>query len=161
MSDVRRACSICDQERGTVINAFLAAGRSAAWIEREMRNLGSPVKGETVRKHLRECLNGKPTNAGLRTAAEGGSVSDNPDFASAVRAEATRLLQAGKLQISASHGLKAQELIDRRAERAADRELMVQLAGLLSGAVSADPGPPEDLIEGEWTEVTPTLALAE
>jgi hypothetical protein len=155
------ACSLDTSERGTVVNSLLAAGRSASDIEREMRKLGSPTKRETILKHLRQCLNGQPDRAALLASAEGKPPPgiENTDFALLIRSEANRLLAAGKLNVTAAHGLKAQELLDRRAEKRMDRALMVELAGLLSGARTLT-GPPSDLIiEGEWKEVEP-LALA-
>lgn len=152
-----KVCGICESDRRPVINAFLQGGRTAAWIERQMRDLGTPTKAETVRKHLDRCLNGNPANAAILERVHDTptrEISPNADFAAAIRAEANRLLAAGKLQVSANHGLQAQALIDRREEKAADRKMMVQLAGLLSGARSIE-GPPDDLIEGEWVDVTP------
>jgi hypothetical protein len=147
-------CSLDQSERGSTINALLAAGRSASSIEREMRQLGAPTKRETILKHLRVCLQNKPDNALLVSSIEGKPTVENIDFAQAIRSEANRRLAAGTLTVTAAHGLKAQELLDRRAEKRMDRALMVELAGLLSGARSLH-GPPSDLvIEGEWREVS-------
>jgi hypothetical protein len=151
----RRNCSICGTPRGTLINAYLAAGRTPHWIEGQMRSMGEPIKDETIRKHVAGCLNGTVDPSILMRAADGKtdkSVADNADFAAAIRTEANRLLAAGQLRVTAAHGLKAQELLDRREERQADRQLMAELATLLSGSTLA---PPEDLIEGEWVDVTP------
>lgn len=146
-----RVCSICQSDKGQVINAFLQAGRSSAWIEREMRAMGYPVKAETIRKHLLRDLGGDPARAAiLDKASQGDIATDNRDFAMAIRAEANRALANGTLRVTAAHGLTAQALIDRRVEKQADRALMVQLASLLTGASIQ---PPEDLIEGEWREV--------
>lgn len=146
-----QACGICTSDRAATINSHLAAGRSASWIEREMKRLEKPTKAETVRRHLTNCLNGNPKAGPIRERANGQSVSDE-DFAAAVRAEAQKLLAEGKLSVRTEHGLSAQALIDRRAEKQADRRLMLEMASLLAGTRSLQ-GPPEDLIEGEWREV--------
>jgi hypothetical protein len=149
-----RVCSICSTEKGALVNALLQGGRSPHYIEGQMRSMDSPVKAETIRRHVKRCLNGKIENIGLlEQASRGEKVTNNTDFAIAIRAEANRRLAEGTLTVTAQHGLQAQALIDRRAEKAADRRMMVELAGLLSGAISLD-GPPEDLIEGEFTEVS-------
>lgn len=147
-------CALDNDQRGAPINAFLAAGRAPNWIEAEMRRMGSVVKAETIRKHVRNCLAGDPQRAGfvLQDALDGNKVSDNGDFALAIRNEANRLLADGTLKVTAQHGLQAQALLDRRAERAADRNLLLQMAGLLSGTIDPS-GPPPDLIVGEWREV--------
>lgn len=150
-------CGICESERKPIINAFLMNGRSAHYIEQQMRAMGHPTKAETVQKHIRRCLDGKPSNASLaegQSAVLAGEVNVHADFAQAIRAEANKLLASGKLQVTAAHGLNAQALIDRRAEKAADRRLLVELGMLLSGARSLE-GPPDDLIETEWREVDP------
>jgi membrane peptidoglycan carboxypeptidase len=153
-------CSIEADGRAAVVNGFLQARRSANWIEGEMRRLGRPTKSETVQRHLRLCLNNNVANITvLQSGLTGREVDPNTDFAQAIRAEANRLLAEGKLHVTAQHGLQAQALLDRRVEKAADRKLLVQVAGLLSGTVSLA-GPPDDLIEGEWSEVQPALALS-
>lgn len=168
MSSPAVRCGICESDRKNVVNAFLQAGRTPNWIEHRLREMGSPTKAETVRKHLHRCLNGSAENIALLQEAipEPGKpapeVDPRADFAMAIRAEANRKLAAGELTVNAQHGLAAQALIDRREEKKADRQLMVELAGLLSGARSLQ-GPPEELIEGEWREVTDdpeTTALA-
>lgn len=154
----RRQCSICNTEKEKVIHAFLAAGRTPHFIERSLREMGEPIKAETIRKHRDICLSGNIQNTVLVSALEekpGQPISENTDFATAIRSEANRLLAAGQLRVTANHGLKAQELLDRRAEKQADRALMVELAALLSG--SRGSGPPADLIEADWKDVTPVL----
>ena len=148
-------CGICATNRHTVVNAFLAADRTFAFIEREMKTMNQPTKAETVKRHLENCLNGQRENTALLESALGApsaKISPDADFAKAVRREANRLLAEGKLQISTAHGLQAQQIIDRRAEKRADRALLTEIASLLAGGAS---GPPADLIEGEWKDVTP------
>ena len=140
-----RPCGICNSERKTVINTLLAAGRSANFIEGEMKSLGSPTKAETVTRHLNRCLGGKPpspTSIPFNGAAKG-------DFAKAVRDEAMRLLEAGDLKIKANEGLWAQALLDKREEKKADRDLMVNLVRLMAGGIA-----PPEIIVGEFTDLT-------
>ena len=70
------------------------------------------------------------------------------------------MLADGELKIKTEHGLVAQGLLDRRAEKQADRRLMVELAGLLSGARAHAQMPDDLIVEGEWEEVEPDTALA-
>lgn len=147
------SCSICSSEKGPLVNSMLASGRSANFIEGEMKRLDKPTKAETVRRHLERCLNGNAKGAVVaeRRAGTRAAMGD-VDFATAIREEAQRLLDDGKLHVRAEHGLQAQALIDRRAERAADRQLMIQMAGLLAGG-RIEQVPDDLVIEGEWQEV--------
>ena len=136
-----RRCSICDGEKAGVINALLAAGRTPNAIEVEMKALGSPTKSETVTKHRDVCLKD----------VDGVPIMANGDFAQIVQREAIKLAQQGQLHIRTADGLQAQTILDRRAEKVADRGLAMNLARLLSGA--EDPTPPE-VIVGEFEVLT-------
>lgn len=67
------------------------------------------------------------------------------DVATTIQKEALRQLEAGEMRLTASHALKAQEMLDRRLEKQADRELTVVLARLLT----QQQAPPRSLIAGE------------
>ena len=56
-----------------------------------------------------------------------------------VQKRAIELLAAGDLRVTAQHGLQAQALLDRRAEKQADRDLALNMARLLSGAIIMTP----------------------
>jgi hypothetical protein len=76
------------------------------------------------------------------------------DLASLVRDSVYARVEAGVLEPTIAEGLRAQEALDRRMERGADREMLVTLAGLLSGAAQpvallAD----GNTIEGDFREV--------
>jgi SRSO17 transposase len=128
------------------VDAFLAAGRKANAIEQEMRKIGVPTKQETILKHLRVCLNNQRPDGRILTDAVVGR--SKYDFATSVRDEAQRLLDAGQLKIRSSDGLWAQSLLDKREEKKADRDFLTNLALLLTGT----PAPPE-IIVGEWSSV--------
>lgn len=138
---IARECSICNGERLPVVNALLAAGRTLYGIEREMRSIGYPTKAETVKKHLAICLRGE-----RGTSLPDPDTMDNRDFAALVRAEAIKQLSAGNLRVNTSHGLQAQALIDRRAEKMADRGLSIRLAELMGGGLA----PPEVIVSDDF-----------
>lgn len=144
-------CSICASDRRALVDAFLSAGKSMNWIEREMKRLEKPTKSETVSKHFNICLRSDKSNTALlEAAATGRATGLQGDFAAAVQKVALEKLAAGELRIKTQDGLAAQALLDRRAEKAADRSLMVEIAALLSGARVEVPS---EVIEGEWSEV--------
>lgn len=80
------------------------------------------------------------------------------DFAVMVKQRAVEALASGSLRITAQHGLQAQALLDRRAEKAADRSLALNMARLLSGAISMVP---TTVIEGRAVEIHEALAPPE
>lgn len=136
-----RSCSICNSGKRGIIDPLLAAGRSAYAIEKVMRETKTPVKSETVLKHLDGCLNGRRPSSELLTDT---LVRRQHDFAAAVKDAAMEKLEAGELRITTRDGLAAQGLLDKRAEKQADRDLMVNLARLMTGR------PPPEVIVGEY-----------
>ena len=149
----RRSCVLCRGPLGPRVNAMLAAGLSGNAIEAEMRRSGTPVKQETVRRHKRECMADDPASfVELEVLAQHvetgavGTASIRRDVARIVQLRAIRQLQRGAIAVSTRDGLAAQAMLDRRAERAKDRQFLLNLARLLSGAGG---GPPADLVGSE------------
>jgi hypothetical protein len=69
------------------------------------------------------------------------------DLAALVRDQVMAMVDAGELMPTLAEGLRAQEMIDRRVEKSADRELSVTLAGILGG------GPIVQMIEMQAEEI--------
>ena len=134
-----------------MIHALIASGMTLADIHAETQKIGAPVKRETLGKHIRICLKGvKPLldeDTAQDIADESRDARDQAsvDFAVMVQKRATELLKSGDLRVTAQHGLTAQALIDRRLEKQADRDLALNMARLLSGAIFM---PPMTVIEG-------------
>ncbi len=107
-----------------------------------------------LKKHVKEVAVGKPPlptftgtdpETGLRV-----------DIATAIQRTSLEMLANGEMRITAAHALRAQEMIDRRADRERDRELMITLARVLTQRAQAPEGliaPGDDaggvIIEGE------------
>lgn len=72
------------------------------------------------------------------------------DLAELVRDKTLADVKSGKLKPTLQHGLLAQSMIDKREERAADRQLAIRLARMLGGRV-----PPDGVI----IDVTPEQRL--
>lgn len=58
------------------------------------------------------------------------------DLAALVRDNVYARVEEGVLEPTLAEGLRAQEMLDRRADKQGDRDMMLQLAGLLSGATA-------------------------
>jgi len=158
----RPRCPVCLSENRAAYHAMRASGAHFVAIEETSRKLGRPIKRETISAHFQVCMKGKDLLGDLDTKSMSEQVErlqqgGQTDFAIAVQQKATELLNAGALKVNASHGLAAQALLDRRAEKQADRDLMLNMARLLSGAVIITPG---EVIEGRVLDVTPDALLA-
>ena len=75
------------------------------------------------------------------------------DLAELVRDKTLADVKAGKLKPTLQHGLLAQSMIDKREERAADRQLAIRLAAMLGGTlptskVIIDVSPEQRLLMG-------------
>lgn len=87
-------------------------------------------------------------------------VTTHDDLAAVVVRRTLKQMAAGKLQPTLRDGLAAQQLLDRRAEKAADRSFMLNLALALAGGgqqvpqklLPASVEGTDDVIEGEFTE---------
>jgi hypothetical protein len=147
----RRRCVICDSGRRDLIDPLLAAGRSAYFIEKTMARTGVPTKSETVLKHLHICLGDRRPSPEILADT---IIRGRADFAAAIRDEAMKKLEQGELKVNANHGLAAQGLLDRRADKQADRDLLMNLARLMTAA------PPPEVLVGEY-EVLPDVVTDE
>jgi hypothetical protein len=105
------------------------------------------IKAETIAGHLKHMTpEGTPITQAAHSVTKQELRRDviEPigDVAVLVQREVVRKLESGEARVTVQHGLQAQMLLDRRSERAKDRELAVTLARLLH-----TPPPPSDLIE--------------
>jgi hypothetical protein len=72
------------------------------------------------------------------------------DLAELVRDKTYAEVRAGKLKPTLQHGLMAQQMLDKREARAADRQLAIRIAAMLGGGL-----PPTSVI----LDVTPAQRL--
>jgi hypothetical protein len=97
----------------------------------------------------RKALPVSTTNSpSFRGSTPSSSLTVPGDVATAIQAEALAALERGEMRVTASNALKAQEILDRRAEKAADRELTLVLARLATMSQA-----PITIIEGEVTDL--------
>lgn len=87
-------------------------------------------------------------------------ITEQDDLAAVVVRRTLKQMAAGKVAPTLRDGLQAQQLLDRRAEKAADRSFMLNLALALAGGGQRTPvkylptpsEPDPDIIEGDFTE---------
>ena len=163
MSAERPRCVICaDSAKTDWVARRLMEGHSLSKIE-DMSRV-SPVgvvKRETISRHKDSCLGAKSiTPAKMAETAQkvtkGREIPE--DVAVLVQREVVQKLKEGTARVTVQHGLQAQQLLDRRAERAKDRELTVTLARLLFTQAPPAAAMLERVevltIEGEMVDVT-------
>lgn len=114
---------------------------------------------ERARAHGLEPSTPSPESA--PDTIDSGEVALSDDLAAVVVKKTLRRMASGELQPSLRDGLIAQQLIDRREEKAADRQFMLSLARALAGGgyeapsrlLPANAEPPDDAIEGYFEEI--------
>jgi hypothetical protein len=87
-------------------------------------------------------------------------ITEQDDLAAVVVRRTLKQMAAGKVQPTLRDGLQAQQLLDKRAEKAADRSFMLNLAMAMAGGGQRTPikylqrGPEQDtdVIEGTFEE---------
>src|SRR5262245_14076121 len=152
-----RRCSICRGPHRAQINALRLSGMNYSQIAAALAGMGVKMKRDTISAHFTICLNGnaptidQATGMELINGAKNAKSQGEYDFATMVQRRAIAMMEAGTLPINATHGLQAQALLDRRAEKQADRELSFNIARLLSGSIAM---PPVEIIEGRARDVT-------
>ena len=160
---MERRCVICaDPAKVDWVARRLMEGHSLTKME-EMSRLTSvvtPIKRETIAAHKNICLAMPPSATPAKIAETAKAVTKGreipEDVAVLVQREVVQKLKDGTARVTVQHGLQAQQLLDRRAERAKDRELTVTLARMLFTAVppaAATLERVEVIIEGEAVEV--------
>lgn len=131
---VTTRCQVCKSPLCPEVNSRLVRGDStediAAWTAR--LGVSLTLHPRALRrhreKHLPEARPTVPVEARTTGDLKGG------DLARLTRDLVYAKAEAGILDPTLSEGLRAQEMIDRREAKTQDRDMMLALAGLLSGA---------------------------
>lgn len=128
-------CKSCRSPLASEINARLAKGASPETVAAWLGTLGPELAltGKSIRLHRSAHLMTPETRTMEKAAREVKRTSG--DLAALVRDTAYARAESGDLDPTLAEGLRAQEMLDRRAEKGSDRDLMLSVAALLSGAV--------------------------
>lgn len=138
-------CASCEHPQVREINHRIREDRPLTDISRWLASLGTPITRQALARHAKGHLGTIPT-VGRRPVSG--------DFLTAVRDAAYEGLESGELTVTLKDGVRAQQLLDVRENRDADRDLVIKIAMALSGAsplqLAAPVDPLNEEIEGEF-----------
>lgn len=143
-------CKACLSPYNGQINGWLKGGIPILEISRRLSAMDGYINRNSLAFHRDQHLTTereqqlRATKAALEEQAKVLSVTKPADLAPLVRDVVYAKIEAGELDPTISEGLRAQEMLDRRAEKAADIELQLVMASVLGGGY---------VIEGEAVPV--------
>jgi hypothetical protein len=153
LAPVLTGCHVCRDPRVKTINGWMKAGVSDLEISRRLKQGGDGYSRITLGKHKRFHLMSdfdRERKAAAKAMEKQQKTLKGPKTGDLLRLVAdnvyARVIE-GTLEPSLAEGLRAQEGLDRRAEKGADREVLMQMAQILGGAL------PVGFIEGEYRVV--------
>jgi len=154
LAPILTGCHVCRSPFAEMIGKRMKEGmpdtRISSWLESE----GQYVSRITLGKHRREHLTTdfeQAKAAAIKVMEKRKNTlkpTSGTDLASLVRDYTFSAIENGELLPTLSEGLRAQEILDRRQEKGADRDLAITLASILGGSI---------VVEGIATPVEPEL----
>ena len=141
LAPVLTGCHVCRSPFAEMIGKRMKEGmpdtRISSWLESE----GQYVSRITLGKHRREHLTTdfeQAKAAAIKVMEKRKNTlkpTSGTDLASLVRDYTFSAIENGELLPTLSEGLRAQEILDRRQEKGADRDLAMTLASILGGSI--------------------------
>ena len=130
-------CAVCSSPLVDVINRKMTEGMPDVKISEWLKSENSYISRITLGNHKRQHLTEEHMNARKEVAKKVHQAvkieAANGDLASLVSKFVHKMVENGDLVPTLSEGLRAQEMLDRRKEKNADRGLAVAMAGILGG----------------------------
>lgn len=152
LAPVLERCAACRSPFADQINQKMSNGlpdtKVALWLKEQGAYISRITLGQHKRSHLTTEYQAAKAEVIKKFKKNQKTLKASGDLASLVRDQVIAMVDAGELLPTLAEGLRAQEMIDRRVEKSADRELSVTLAGILGG------GPVVQVIEMEAEEIT-------
>lgn len=140
LAPVLTGCHVCRSPLVDALNKKMRDGMSDVQLSKWLDDAGHYISRITLGKHKRDHLTEdhelKRMNAIGRLKKQKKTMKASGDLAMLVRDFVHSAVEDGELTPSLAEGLRAQEMIDRRQEKGADREVALQLAGILGGGAT-------------------------
>lgn len=140
LAPVLTGCHVCRSPLVEAINKKMRDGVSDVQLSKWLDDAGHYISRITLGKHKRDHLTEdhelKRINAIKTLKRQKKTMRASGDLAMLVRDFVHTAVEQGDLTPTLAEGLRAQEMIDRRQEKGADREVALQLAGILGGGAT-------------------------
>jgi hypothetical protein len=152
LAPVLERCAACRSPFAEQINQKMSNGQPdtkvSAWLKENNAYISRITLGMHKRSHLTNEYQSAKAEVIKKFKKNQDRLKASGDLAALVRDQVISLVEAGELMPSLSEGLRAQEMIDRRVETSANRELAISIAGIIGG------GPTINMIDMQAEEVT-------
>lgn len=106
------------------------------WLGENAQYISRITLGKHKREHLTEPHERLRQQAVKVLQKQSKTIKSTGDLAGLVRDYVHSAVEQGLMTPTLAEGLRAQEMIDRRQEKGADREIALQLAGVLGGVAT-------------------------
>lgn len=140
LAPVLTGCHVCRSPFADMIGKRMKEGlpdtKISAWLESEGQYFSRITLGKHRREHLTTDFEKAKADAVkiMERRKKTLKPTAGVDLASLVRDYTFSAVESGELVPTLSEGLRAQEILDRRQEKGADRDLAFTLASILGGA---------------------------
>ncbi len=157
LAPVLTGCHVCRSPLVELINKRMKDGMPDLKIATWLKDEGYYISSNTLGKHKREHLTTPHESARIAAVkkmekAQSTIKAQHRDLATLVRDYVFSEVESGNMNPTLSEGLRAQEMLDKRNDKSADRDLVVSLAQILGGATTTyeiiEAVPVEQVTEG-------------
>ena len=143
LAPVLTGCHVCRSPLVELINKRMKDGMPDLKIASWLKDEGYYISRNTLGKHKREHLTSPHESARIAAVkkmeqSQKTIKAQHRDLATLVRDYVFSEVESGSMTPTLSEGLRAQEMMDKRNDKTADRDLVVSLAQILGGASATD-----------------------
>jgi hypothetical protein len=140
MAPVLTGCHVCRSPLVETINKKMRDGvpdqKISEWLGENAQYISRITLGKHKREHLTEPHERLRQQAVKVMQKQQKTIKGSGDLAGLVRDYVHSAVEEGLMTPTLAEGLRAQEMIDRRQEKGADREIALTLAGILGGVAT-------------------------
>ena len=140
LAPVLTGCHVCRSPLVETINKKMREGvpdlKISEWLAENAQYISRITLGKHKREHLTEPHERLRQNAINVMKKQQKTMKATGDLAGLIRDYVHSAVEEGIMTPTLAEGLRAQEMIDRRQEKGADREIALTLAGILGGGAT-------------------------
>ncbi len=140
LAPVLTGCHVCRSPLVETINKKMRDGvpdlKISEWLAENAQYISRITFGKHKREHLTEPHERLRQHAINVMKKQQKTIKATGDLAGLVRDYVHSAVEEGLMTPTLAEGLRAQEMIDRRQEKGADRDIALTLAGILGGGAT-------------------------